>query len=99
MSSRTNAPDCVVTGGAKLPAETGVDAICNAVQSAIGSKAAGAGVKVEVVVTSASSLTAKILVRGKSLPEEHMAVSDRQLTKGSIERFARRIAEVVATAE
>ena len=98
MNSRTDAPDCIVSGGDKLPAETGPDAICDAVRSALSNQAARSGVEVQVTVTSASSLTAKILVAGKILPEEHMAVSDRKLTKGSIDRFAKRIAEVVATA-
>lgn len=98
MNSRTGGADCTVSGGDKLPAETGPAAICDAVQSALSGKTAGSGVKVEVLVTSASSLTAKIMVGGKSLPDEHMAVSDRTLTKGSIDRFAQRIAEVVATA-
>ena len=98
MNSITGASDCIVTGGGKLPAETGPDAICAAVRSAIAGNPGGPGVKVEVLVTSASSLTAKILVGGKALPEEHMAVSDRTLTKGSIDRFARRIAEVAAKA-
>ena len=98
MNSKSGAPDCIVTGGDKLPAETGPDAICDAVRSAISSSSARSGFKVEVVVTSASSLTARILVGGRTLPEEHMAVSDRALTKGSIDRFAKRIAEVVGAA-
>jgi hypothetical protein len=98
MNSNSGAPDCIVTGGDKLPPETGPEAICDAVRGAIASRPAGPGFKVEVVVTSASSLTARILVGGKSLPEEHMAVSDRALTKGSIDRFAKRIAEVVGAA-
>ena len=96
MNSNANVPDCVVTGGEKLPAETAPEAICNAVRTAISGNAVRSDVKVEVRVTSSSSLTAKILVAGKILPEEHMAVSDRKLTKRSIDRFAQRIAEVVA---
>jgi hypothetical protein len=98
MNSKSGASDCIVSGGDKLPAETGPEAICDAVRGAILNSSAGPGFKVEVVVTSASSLTARILVGGKTLPDEHMAVSDRGLTKGSIDRFAKRIAEVVAKA-
>ena len=98
MSSRMGAPDCTVTGGEKLPAETGPEAICGAVRGALADGAAGPAVEVEVMVTSASSLTARIIVAGKALPDEHMAVSDRNLTKGAIDRFARRIAEVAAAA-
>ena len=35
MNSRTDAPSCIVSGGGKLPAETGPDAICDAVLSAL----------------------------------------------------------------
>lgn len=91
-------PVCVVSGADKLPAEVGGgDAICAAIRTAAGARAPGAAFAVEVRVESASSLAAQVRLKdGRSLPEQKMEVSDRQLNPRSIERFAAAVAEAVA---
>jgi hypothetical protein len=89
---------CVVSGADKLPAEAGGDeAICSAIRAATRDRAPAADYWVEVEVLSASSLAARVRLKdGRTLPEQRMAVSDRQLNPGSIERFAAAIANAVA---
>lgn len=71
--------------------------ICDAINAAVAEQAPGALQHVEVTVTSASSLTAVVaLAGGRVLPEQKMAVSDRQLNRGSIERFAAAVATEIA---
>ena len=98
MTSGTQVPDCIVTGGEKLPAEASAEMICDAVRSALAGRSDTSPVKVVVLVASRSSLKATIKVGEKVLPEEELAVMDRNLTKRSIDRFAQRISEVVAAA-
>ena len=98
MTSGTVGPDCVVTGGDKLSAETGPDAICTAVREALAKRAVNSPVKVAIQVASPSRLKATIRVGERVLPIEEFAVMDRGLSKGMIERFAQRISEVVAEA-
>lgn len=89
---------CSVSGADRLPAEVGGgDAICSAIRAATQQKAPGADYRVEVEVVSASSLAAHVKLNdGRVLPEQRMAVSDRLLNRGSIERFAVAIAAAVA---
>ena len=91
---------CRIIDGDKLPAELdGPAMLCAAIDSAIGKKTAGAIYNVEVRVLSASSLAAIVhLGDGRILPEQKMAVSDRLLNKGSVDRFADAIASEVAAA-
>ncbi|HET7710282.1 MAG TPA: hypothetical protein VFK50_12255 [Sphingomicrobium sp.] len=91
------AADCVVEGGEKLPPETGgAAAICAAIKDALKSEAGT--IQVRVDVKSNAWLVARIERDGIALPDQNMAVSDGKLGKGSIERFARAIAQAVATA-
>jgi hypothetical protein len=95
--SAAEAPACVITGADKLPAGLSGDAICAEIRAAARKASSGTGFSVEVRVVSASSLAARIRLRdGRTLPEQKMAVSDRQLNSGSIERFALAIASAVA---
>lgn len=88
---------CSVTGADKLPAEVGGDAICAAIRAAARERALGAVFAVDVRVYSASSIAATVRFKdGRTLPEQKMAVSDRPLNRGSIERFAAAIAGAVA---
>jgi len=98
MTGRAPAFECRVTGGEKLPAETGAEMICAAVRGALAAARPLVPVRVEVLVTSNSSLTARIEVAGKRLPDEEVAVMDRKLSKGAIDMLARRIAEVAGKA-
>lgn len=88
-------PRCHVVGGEKLPASTGGAAgICAAVERAMASSAPTVKYEVEVRVLSASALSATIMAKGKTLPKQDFAVSDRNLNPRAIQRFAEAIAEV-----
>lgn len=95
---RAELAHCTVVGADRLPAEVGGgDTICSAIRVAVREKAPGAAYGVEVEVVSASALAARVTLKdGRMLPEQRMAVSDRQLNPGSIERFAAAIAGAVA---
>ncbi len=100
MSKPTFEHRCVVEDGDKLPADTGGAAgLCTAIMKAAAGLAGGLPASVEVRVLSASSLSAIVkLADGRVLPEQKMAVSDRELTRGSIERFAAAIAAEIGRA-
>lgn len=91
---------CQVVGASQLPADVGgPDAICAAIRAAAQKQAPGVTFSVEVRVLSASSLAATVrLADGRTLPEQKMAVSDRQLGPGSIDRFAATIATEIGGA-
>jgi hypothetical protein len=100
MSQPSVEPACVVTGGDKLPPEAGgIGGLCNAIMAAIARQPADLPATVDVRVLSASSLSARVtLADGRVLPEQRMAVNDRQLNRSSIERFAGAIAAEIARA-
>lgn len=100
MNSPAPAARCQVSGAGQLPSESGgSDAICAAIQDAARKQAPGIAFSVEVRVQSASSLSAIVrLDDGRMLPEQRMAVSDRQLNRGSIERFAAAVAAEIGKA-
>lgn len=90
--------ECTVAGGEKLPLETGGAAgICAAVKQALGAQAGERSVRVHIQVKSSSWLVARIERDEVALPDQSMAVADSKLTKGSVERFARAIAQAVST--
>lgn len=91
---------CRVIDGDKLPSDIGgPQALCAVIEAAIREKAPGTPYAVELRVLSAHSLAADVrLGNGQTLPEQKMAVSDRQLNRGSIERFAAAIASEIAKA-
>jgi len=91
---------CRVAEGAKLPDDSGgADALCSAIESAAVSRAPQAGASIEVRVLSRSMLSATVtMADGRTLPEQKFASSDRDLTQGSIERFANAVATVIAEA-
>ncbi len=100
MNSPAPAARCQVTGAGQLPPESGGgDAICAAIEAAARQQAPGMAFRVEVRVQSASSMSAIVkLDDGRMLPEQRMAVSDRQLNRGSIERFAAAVAAEIGKA-
>lgn len=89
--------DCRVIGGEKLPAETGgPDALCAAITRAAAIGAPARRFSVEVRVLGNSSLAATLKTAdGKTLPEQRFAISDRSLTKGSVDRFAKALVDAV----
>lgn len=98
--SNAEPPPCVVSGEEKLPAEVGgADTVCAAILNAAQESAAGALRAVDVQIQSSSALSATVqLADGRVLPEQKLAVSDRQLNRGSIERFASAIAAEIVKA-
>lgn len=101
MTASPNAlVDCQVIGGADLPAETGgPDAFCAAIKHAAVSRLPDVGFTVELRVRGPSALTATITTAdGTVLPEQRFSISDRGLTRGSLERFAQRLVGEVARA-
>ena len=98
MTRATSEPvTCRVTGDEKLPAEVGgSQGICGAIESAAASRAPSIDFTIEIQVLSASSLSADVkLADGTALPKQKLTISDRQLNKSSIGRFASAIADAV----
>lgn len=93
-------PQCIVSDGDNLPPETGgAAALCTAIMKAVAERGPSLPASVDVRVLSNSSLSATVkLTDGRVLPEQKMAVSDRQLDSGSIARFAAAIADQIAEA-
>jgi len=100
MNQSAHGTHCQVVGAGLLPADSGgADAICAAIDAAAAEQAPGTSFTVEVRVLSASSLAAIVrLGDGRALPEQKMAVSDRNLDRGSIDRFADAIAAEIGKA-
>ena len=100
-SSTPQLVDCRIVGGDSLPADSGgSDALCAAIREAAAEQAPGRRFSVEVTVKGPSMLAATVTTSdGARLPEQKMAVSDRQLTRGSLERFAKALAGEVARVE
>ena len=82
--------DCRVVRGELLPANSGgSDALCKAIRDAAVAQAPGKRFTVEVHVLSRSLLAATVIkADGTRLPEQKMANSDHELTKGSLQWFA-----------
>jgi len=90
---------CRVTGAEKLPAEAGgADAICAAVQRAVAAQAPSLRYGAEVRVLSRSALAANLVANGRKLPELRFSVSDRELNRTTIGRFADSVAAALAEA-
>ena len=100
-SSTPQLVDCRIVGGDNLPVDSGgSDALCAAIREAAAEQAPGRRFSVEVTVKGPSMLAATVTTAdGARLPEQKMAVSDRQLTRNSLERFAKALAGEVARAE
>lgn len=90
-SSSRQLTNCTVVGGDKLPADAGGPAqLCAAIERAAATGAPHARFSVEVRVLSESSLSATLTTAdGRILPEQRFATSDRNLTRSSLERFAK----------
>ena len=90
---------CSVIAGEKLAASSGGAALlCSEIERAISSAAPGVPYRVQIKVLSPSRLTASLVVNGRTLPEQHFAIMDRELNRGAIERFAHSLALEVAKA-
>jgi hypothetical protein len=90
---------CSVVAGEKLAATSaGAALLCSEVERAIASAAPGASYRVQIKVLSPSRLVAILVVNGRTLPEQHFAITDRELNRGAIERFAHLLGLEVAKA-
>lgn len=91
---------CWVVDGEKLPSGLGgPEALCSSIEGAVQEKAPDTPYSIKIRVLSAHSLAAAIsLGDGRVLPEQRMDVSDRQLNRGSVNRFAAAIASEIAKA-
>jgi hypothetical protein len=98
-SGPVTAVECSVSGLEKhLGSAGGAAAACDAIKAAFANAPSQGAVKIELVVNSEWSLTAKIERNGHRLPDQDLSVSDTKLSKSSIERFARAIADATAHA-
>lgn len=90
--------DCQVIGGEALPAASGgAQAFCEALQRAAAAQAPGQRFTVALRVKGPSLLTATLTTaNGRTLPEQTFSISDRGLTRGSLERFANSLAGEMA---
>lgn len=91
---------CEVLNGHALPADAGnADDVCAVIKAAVSSLAPAANYSVEVRVLSPTSLAATVrLEAGQILPEQKLTISDRQLNRSAIQRFARTIGKQIAEA-
>ena len=92
--------ECRVLGAEQLPADTGGSAtLCDAIARAAATDAPGRRFTVEVRVLGPSAMAATLTIAdGTTLPEQKFQISDRGLTRGSLERFARALVGEVARA-
>jgi len=86
----------VIDGGKLIP--PGADTICSEVERAIAAAAPNVRYSAEIRVISPSRLATALIVEGRTLPVQNFAVMDRNLSEGTIKRFARALAGVVAGA-
>lgn len=100
-SSNTQIVGCHVIGGSLLPADSGgPDGLCKAIREAAADQAPGRRFAVEVQVLGRSMIAATVTkADGTKLPEQKMAVSDSELNRSSLERFASALAGLVASSD
>jgi hypothetical protein len=95
----SSAGHCSVLAGEKLPpASGGAQGLCEAIERAIGEAAPHVAYRAEITVISPARLSAKLVVDGRTLPEQKYAIMDRELNPSAIERFANSLAKAVAKA-
>jgi len=88
---------CRLLQAEKLPRDAGgADAICAIFDKAIAAKAPKLRYTAEVQVLSKAALSAKVVADGRVLAERRLAVMDKNLNAGSIQRFAEALATEVA---
>lgn len=93
---------CIVQGEEKLPAEVGGEAaVCSAIERAAAPALQSAGlspaaVSISVEVKSQYRISAVPAVGGRSLPEQHVGISDRPLNARAIDMLANAIAAELA---
>lgn len=95
----SSSAQCSVVAGQKLLAGSGgAPAVCSDVERAIASVAPGVRYEARISALSSSRLAAILVVNGRTLPEQHFAIMDRELNRAAVERFAHSLAIEVAKA-
>lgn len=99
MNNREQQHHCRLIGAERLPSGSGGgDALCAAVERAVAERAPNIRYTAEISVVSRSSLAARLTVNGRLLPDQKFGVSDRDLNRESIRRFAAALALAAAEA-
>lgn len=88
----------VVTGEQFLTGAVSGNIVCSEIERAIAAVAPHARYSAEVKAMPRARLSARLVVSGRTLPEQNFAVMDRELDLGSIRRFAEALAAEVAKA-
>ena len=96
-AAKTPQGTCRIAAGSKLSADLN-RTLCLEVKQAIADAVPGARFDAEVKVLSPARLAAKLVVNGKSLPEQNFAIMDANLGEDSIRRFARSLGEAAKAA-
>ena len=94
------ARECRVENANKLPSDIGGErGICAAIEHAVVAEVAGADYSVDVRILSPNVIAATVtLADGRILPEQKMAISDSQMRKSAIDRFAKSLAVKITEA-
>jgi len=88
---------CRVTGGERLPAESGGSAaLCAAIENAMATRLPGMDCNADIAVMSPTRLACRLTVEGRELPEQQQSSVDRPLMRSTFERFAKGLAEQAA---
>lgn len=88
---------CRVTGAENLPKVAGgADAVCAAVERAVAAQAPNLRYSAEIRVLSRTALAAQLEVNGRKLPELRFSITDRDLNRLAIGRFANSVAAALA---
>lgn len=99
----TDAVNCSVERGDKLPAGLTGESVCAAVRKAAEPALAAAGhprsaLSVRVTVESDSKLTGSATLAGRAFRQHHVAIADRTLNAHAIDMLANAIAADIASA-
>jgi hypothetical protein len=90
----------VINGGKLSKASGGSDALCHAVQSAIGKQVQAQKYSVEITVLGPSRISVQVTSGdGRKIVEQKYGSMDRELTGTSFERFANSLAAELVEAD
>ena len=100
MTAAGSQVECRVVDGGKLSKNSGgADALCRAIETAIGKQALKQNYNVEVLVLGPSRISVEVTSSsGRKLVEQKYGSMDRELTGSSFERFANGLAAEISSA-
>jgi hypothetical protein len=88
----------IVAGENFLTGDASGKMVCAEIEQAVAAAAPKARYSAEVRAMPRARLSARLVVNGRTLPEQNFAVMDHNLDLGSIRRFAAAVAAAVAKA-